>query len=196
MGLVAAGGVPAATLGTAANVGLASWLVTLPGAVGTSWVTEGDRVLLVASVGVPGVPRGLYGAEVMLEAEELGAVTVLGLAVLIPAARLVALVLGVTEDATTTGVVSPSTGGDTLTSGSTVPWPRTGDGAVTSSGAVGDTLPAPAAGFWLPGAWGDTGVALMVPGSAPPATGVGRVGGSPTAPSPEVPRDASVPTAG
>lgn len=138
MGLVAAGGVPPATLGTAANAGLASWLVTLPGLVGTSWVTEGDRVLLVALVGVPGVPRGLYGAEV--------------LAVVIPAAGLVALVLGVTEDATTTRVVSPSTGGDTFTSGSTVLWPRTGDGAVTSPGAVGDTVPAPATGFWLPGA--------------------------------------------
>lgn len=193
MGLVAAGGVPLATLGTAANAGLASWLVTLPGLVGTSWVTEGDRVLLVASVGVPGVPWGLYGAEVLLEVVELGAVTVLGLAVVIPAAGLVALVLGVTEDATTTRVVSPSTGGDTFTSGSTVLWPRTGDGAVTSSGAVGDTVPAPAAGFWLPG---DTAVALMVPGSAPPATGVGRVGGSPTALSPEVPRDVSVRTAG
>lgn len=195
MGLVAAGGVPPATLGTAANAGLASWLVTLPGVVGTLWVTEGDRVLLVASaradvvcpvttgvgepadvyvlsedtptegsssaagpwvllvasVGVPGVPRGLYRAEVLLEVVELGAVTMLGLAALVPAARLVALVLGVTEDATTR-VVSPSTGGDTLTSGSAVLWPRTGDGAVTGSGAVGDTLPAPATGFWLPGA--------------------------------------------
>lgn len=221
MGLVAAGGVPPARLGTAANAGLASWLITLPGAVGTPWVTEGDGVLpvalamadvvcpvttgvsllgepadvsvslegtgavqdvavashvyvlavlsedapteglssaagpwvlLVASLGGPGGTRGLYRAEVVLEAVEEGAVTVLRPASLLPAAGPVAPVLGVTEDATTAGLVSPSTGGDMLTSGSAVLWPRTGDGAVTGSGAVGDTVPAPATGFWLPGA--------------------------------------------
>lgn len=86
-----------------------------------------------------------------------------------------------TDDATATGWVFSGTEGDMLTSGSVLLGVRPGKRAVTSSVAVGDTVPmmATATGFLLPGAERATMVASLVPGSASPATGVGNPRSSP-----------------
>lgn len=148
----------------------------------------GSRELLVALMGVSGVTWGLCGPRELLETAEEGVVTIPREASLVPTAGPLTLTLGVMEGATTAGPVRLALGvmdattvgvaedattarllfwntkGDTLTSGSAVLRLRAGDGAVTDARDVG--------GRWLPTADGDTGVALLTPGSAPLAMGV------------------------